>query len=125
MRNPGEDKSETIRRFIEWAMAAGRSFQSSQTGFIHYYYELPQCSNHQTIPIYENTLFALALLRSRQIENIKEAQNLLKRLLVFQHNHFDPSCGNLPVYLHEFPFCRDFSMGIQLLAPLLFYFGRF
>lgn len=117
MTDSMEEKSETTRKLIEWAIAVGRSCQSTQTGYLHYYYGLPQKSNHQTIPIYENILFALALLRSRQIENIKEAQNILTRLLVFQCNDSTPSHGNFPVYLHEYPFCRDFSCAVRILAP--------
>lgn len=116
-----EDKSELIRKFIEWAVSAGRNYQSPQTGFVHYYYGYPSLALHQTIPIYENVLFALALLRSRQVENIKEAQNLLTRLFAFQSRDVnDLSHGNFPVYLHEFPHCRDYSAAIQLLAPLYF-----
>jgi hypothetical protein len=115
-----EDKSEILRKLIEWSLAAGRTYQSAQTGMIHFYYGNPHCPIHQTIPIYENALFALSLLRTRQIENIKEAQNLLTRLLVFQNLDSSPSHGNFPVYLHEFPFCRDFSMAIQLLAPFYY-----
>lgn len=117
MTNQLDGQFEMTRRLVEWAIAAGRAFQSPQTGFVHYYFSQPNSSVHQTIPLYENLLFALALLRSRVIENIKEAQTLLSRLLSFQNQVEGLSCGNFPFYLHEYPFCRDFSVGISLLAP--------
>ncbi|MFI5344463.1 MAG: hypothetical protein ACHQUC_09610 [Chlamydiales bacterium] len=115
--NQLDGKFEMTRRLVESAIAAGRAFQSPQTGFVHYYFSQPESANHQTIPLYENLLFALALLRSRVIENIKEAQALLSRLLAFQNQAEGPSCGNFPFYLHEYPFCRDFNVGISFLAP--------
>lgn len=93
-----------IRKLIDMAVAAGRKRQSPLTGFVHE--PLP------VIPIVENALFALALLRTRTGENIEEAKNLLDRLLYFQH-----SDGNFPVYLHEYPNCRDRYLGLQLLLP--------
>lgn len=110
-----DEKPDLNRRLIEWAIAAGRHFESPQTGYIHYF--LHPNGAHHTIPIYENVLFALALLRSRNMENIKEAQNLLSRILVFQNLEEGQSKGNFPYYLHEYPYCRDFAAGILLLAP--------
>lgn len=111
-------KTETLRKYIDWALSAGRLFQSAQTGFIHYFYGSAQNGLHQAIPVYENAIFILALLRSRHIENIKEAQVLLGRLLAFQN--MDSSTGSFPVYLHEYPNCRDFSLGVRLLAPFYY-----
>lgn len=101
----------------EWALAAGRHLQSAQTGFIHYYYGETGQSIDQTIPFFENTLFCLALLRSRLMEHVQEAKTLLRRLLAFQSQEPGKSQGNFPLYLHEYPFCQDPALGLQLLAP--------
>ena len=107
-----ELKTEATRHLIDQAVTVGRTYQSPQTGFIHYHKSCPNSTVHHTIPIYENALFILALFRTRLMDNIKEGQSLLAKLLHFQNKE-----GNFPVYLHEFPLCRDFSTGIQLLAP--------
>lgn len=106
----------------EWALGAGRLLQSKQTGYIHYYYGESQGLCH-TIPLVENALFVLSLLRSRMVEQAQEAKMILKGLLAFQ----DRSSGNFPIYLHEYPECRDYTMGLQLLAPfywILHHFGH-
>lgn len=107
-----ELKTEATRHLIDQAIAVGRSYQSPQTGFIHYNVSLPNSTQHQTIPVYENALFALALFRTRLMDNIKEGQSLIAKLLAFQNEQ-----GNFPVYLHEYPNCRDFTVGIRMLAP--------
>lgn len=118
---------DLVKVLNEWALAAGRYLTSAQTGYIHYYYgETEQEENH-TIPLLENTLFALALLRSRLVESIQESKVLLKQLLVFQNLRDEGSKGNFPTYLHEYPVCRNPSLGLQLLAPfywILKHFGH-
>lgn len=116
------DQSKVLN---EWALAAGRSLQSQQTGFVHYYYGEMDQQGHQTIPLFENALFALALLRSRLVENIQEAKELIKRLLVFQNLQEDSSHGNFPVYLHDYPVCHDPSQGLQLLTPFYWMISQF
>jgi|GEM_PF-1133879 len=106
------EKIETTRKLIDAAITAGRCFQSSQTGLIHYYHSHHAELIHQTIPTYDNAVFVLALFRSRVVENIREAQNLLGRLLAFQTEE-----GNFPFYLHEYPLSKNFSLAIQLMAP--------
>jgi hypothetical protein len=78
------------------ALSAGKKRQSEETGFVHHCYEHPEKS-WETIPIYENFCFALALLRSRTAENILKARALIERLLAFKIG------GQFPIYLHEFP----------------------
>lgn len=108
-----EQKVESMRQLVEWAINAGRVLQSDQTGLIHFNYANPSGLVHHTIPVWENCLFALALLRSRTMENIKEAQTILTRLFSFQINS-----GNFPVYLTDFPHCRDFLAAVHLITPI-------
>lgn len=104
---------EKIKGLIEKAIEAGRHFQSPQTGYIHFFPHQKQGDPYHAIPLYENFLFALALLRSKMHENINEAKVVVTNLLHFQHPK-----GNFPVYLHEYPACRDSLGGIDILAPL-------
>jgi hypothetical protein len=101
---------------IELALQSGKQFQSSQTGFVHYNYQNPLKGTQDTIPVYENFLFALALLRSRIGDHIQEAKQLIKQLLPFQNHLTSP--GNFPVYLHQYPHCADSTLPINLLTPL-------
>lgn len=124
MINEKIDQLERQKELIDKALLAGRAFQSSQTGFVHYYHSLPIPAIHQTIPLYENSLFALALLRSRIIENINEAKELLDKLLNFQAAQGQKE-GNFPLYVHDYPFCYDSEMGIKLIAPFYWILKQF
>lgn len=116
--------SEAMRQLLELAASCGRSRQSSQTGYIHYCYTIHDEASHQPIPVYENFLFALTLMRSRNIENINEAKNLISRLLHFQSNEGEMT-GNFPIYLHDYPFCKDRLLGAHILAPLYWIYKNF
>lgn len=116
--------SDLTKELGEWALAAGRFFQSEQTGFVHLYQGNEEL-RAQTIPLLENALFALALLRSRLVEQVQEAKKLLKALLVFQNLQTGNEYGNFPVYLHEYPACRDPALGLQLLAPFFWILKQF
>lgn len=94
------------------ALISGRALQSEETHFIHYYFGKKEAP-HQSIPFYENLLFALALCRTRTSEGVEEGKSLLQRLLAYQL----PS-GLFPSYLHDFPFCHDRYSGVHLLPPL-------
>ncbi len=87
----------------ELALKAGRKRQSKQTGFVHI---------EDRIPLLENFCFALALFRSRLSDHVLEGKALLERLLYFQAGE------NFPVYLHEYPHCRDFSSAQRILPAL-------
>lgn len=108
----------------DWALAAGRKLQSKQTGFVHYYYGDPQQAS-DTIPIYENVLFVLALLRTRMVEQVQEAKVLLKGILHFQNFQENDAYGNFPVYLHAYPQCSDSALSIKILAPLYWIIKQF
>jgi hypothetical protein len=101
---------------LELALKAGRKRQSEVTRFVHYCQEHPEKSS-ETIPVYENFCFALALLRTKIAENVLEAKALLDKLLAFQVD------GQFPVYLHEYPLCRYAGLGSKLY-PVIFYILR-
>jgi hypothetical protein len=98
---------------VELALKAGRKRQSEVTRFVHYCSEHPEKSP-ETIPTYENFCFALALLRSKIVENVLEAKALLEKLLAFQVN------AEFPVYLHEYPLCRYTGLKSKLYPVICF-----
>ncbi len=83
---------------------AAKKRQSPRTKFIHL---------DDTVPIFENFCFAMALLRSQTVEGVMEGKELIERLIGFQ----TPD-GNFPIHLHEFPKCYDSWMGLKV-APVL------
>jgi hypothetical protein len=62
-------------------------------------------------------LYAYALIRSKLTLNIQEGKALLEKLFCFEKE------GNFPIYLHEYPTCKDGQFSSQLL-PVLFYLLR-
>ncbi len=96
---------------------AARKRLSVSTGFVHACYE--QVSSCETIPIFENFCYALALLRSKNAENVAEAAQLIERLLPFEVE------GNFPVYLHEYPQLRDRCLPLRLLPMTHFVLSEF
>lgn len=101
---------ETNTKVIHLALSAARSYRSSQTRLIHYNYS---SENHQeTIPLYENICFALALLRTKEREKINEAKELITHLLSFEVD------GDFPLYLHDYPTCLSPSHSVNLAVPL-------
>lgn len=106
---------ETMRVLLELALSSANRRKSTQTGFLHYCYHASEQEPHLPIPLVENFLFALALLRSRTMENIKEAKGLLNQLLFFQNRTGEANeNGNFPIYIHEFPSCKDYYTGIHV-----------
>lgn len=114
-----EIEEEEKRRPIEMALKAGKKRQRAQTGFVHYCYESVAPHAQDTIPLLENFCFVLALFRSRLSDNVLEAKSLLEKLLAFQVQ------GNFPVYLHEYPQCRDRMLGVHIFPVLSWIFRDF
>lgn len=85
---------------VDLAIKAGRVRQSPQTGFVHHSYENPQRGS-ETIPVFENFCFALALFRTKVSENVLEGKALLEKLFAFQ------TATGFPVYLHEYPAAKS------------------
>lgn len=97
-------------KVVELNITAARKRKSKVTGFIHHCYE--EENNKETIPVFENFCYVLALFRSRIAENILEGRALLEKLLAFQVEE------NFPVYLHEYPHCKDKTL-LSRLRPIL------
>ncbi len=103
---------------IELAIKAGRARQSPLTGFVHHNYENSERAS-ETIPVYENFCFALALFRTKSVENILEAKALLERLFAFEtHEGF-------PIYLHEFPQVKSRRLEQKLSIVAQFFLRDF
>ena len=96
------------------ALFSAKQRISPQTGFIHVFIENPYASRQDTIPFLENFLYVYALFRSKTVENIQEGKSFLEKLLAFEVK------GNFPVYLHEFPNCKDGRLSSHLLPPLFY-----
>ncbi len=78
---------------IRLALEAAGHYRSASTGFIHFNYSKE--NSLETIPLYENVCFALALIRTKRRESIQEAKELLEHLLAFE------VIGVFPLDLHE------------------------
>ncbi len=107
------EEKEEWKLINDLAIQAGRALQSSQTGLVHYCMHATPEEIHHTIPVYENLLFSLALMRSRTGDAITEGKGILERMLSFQTAE-----GAFPIYVHEYSHCRDRFIGAYLLPPL-------
>jgi hypothetical protein len=107
--------TEIHQKLLEQALKTGRALQSKETRFVHYYQGKSDQAIHQTIPFYENLLFALALARTRTVEGVQESKAILEKLLAYQSPE-----GLFPVYLHEYPFYHDQYIGAHLL-PIFYW----
>lgn len=96
------------------AVQSGRLGQSAQTGFVHLY---AGEFGGDTIPIYENFCFALALISQKTIEGVSEGKDLFERLLAFQVEKHCLWKGNFPLYLHDYPRCWSVLQPLKI-APL-------
>ncbi len=103
---------------FDLALRAARQRQSPRTGFVHLHWGAEEGSD--TIPIYENFCFVLALYRQKKLEAALEAKELLEKLF-----HFQSPEGNFPVYLHEYPRCRDRMQALKITPLLLQLLRRF
>lgn len=126
MNSSFQEAPDFAKILNEWALAAGHQLKSKQTSYVHYH---PSDNTfegrHDTIPLFENTLFALALLRSRLVESIQEAKGLLARLLSFQNQQEGEAKGQFPLYLHDYPSCHDWFASLQLLPPFYWILKQF
>lgn len=99
------------RHLLELAVLSGKKYTHPETGFV----TLQEGDMAGCIPLYENFLYVLALLRTKTQENVLEAKKLLERLLFFQQ---PSAAGSFPVYLHEYPQCRDSLQSVHVLTIL-------
>lgn len=112
--------TDLVRQLVNASVCAGRILQSSQTGFVHYCYRQLDYPTNDTIPLVENFQFALALMRERTAESFAEAKTLIDKLL-----HFQDLSGNFPVYLHEYPECKDRWLVASILPVFVWIIRHF
>lgn len=99
------------KNLIELALSSGKKLYHPDARFI--------ISKDPEILLYDNFLYALALLRSKTQENILEAKNLLERLFFFQQPFKElENYGSFPVALHDFPRCSDKMQPVHILTVL-------
>lgn len=99
---------------VNRAIAIGKKLQSRQTGFLHYCSQSEDHITHDTIPVYENALFALALFRTKIVENVLEGKEIINKILAFEIP------AGFPTYLHEYPSVVDPYLELRLL-PIFFW----
>lgn len=104
-----QEKDAVLRTVIDKAIAYGRKRKSAQSGFIHFCYGVAEEGIHHTIPTLDNFLYALALLRSRTVENVLEAKEIVEKLL-----HFQINSGAFPIYLHDYPVCKERYLAVNI-----------
>ncbi len=110
-------KDELLRHCIDLACTSGKNSQQQESGYV---------ASDKGICLYDNFLFSLALLRSKMHENVFEAKRLLERLLFLQQNFPTVAWqGNFPVYLHEFPHCKEHTHAVRCLIILLWIYRDF
>lgn len=114
-----------VRQLVELAISCGRKHQNEQTGFIHFCYTKEDEQGDATIPVYENLLFALSLMRSKNADTFQEGRSIIEKILPFQNFIEEAGKGCFPVYLHEYPLCKDRYMGIRLLPVFYSIFKYF
>ena len=107
-----EREADLYRKMGELNLAAALKCKSKKTGYLHGNYEEKEC--RETIPLLENFCYVLSLFRSRLTEHVLEAKLLLDKLLSFEVE------GNFPLYLHEYPLCKDRTLGLEILPVLHF-----
>lgn len=107
---------ENKRCLIDLCLKAGRRRLSALTGFVHLHHD-PGQNQQQTVPLFENFCYVLGLFRSRLSEDVAEGKALLERLLSFEVE------GNFPVYIHEFPECRNRNLSSEII-PILGHIDR-
>jgi len=111
---------EYLKKINDLCLNAAEKRVSLQTDFLHLKYHAVADDLNLTIPVLENFLFALSLFKTRTVENIHKAKALVEKLL-----HFASSDGQFPVYLHEYPECKDHYLAISLIAPLYWIYKDF
>lgn len=119
MGNADHGDNGGVRQLIELATSCGRKHQNEQTGFVHFFYNKEDEKDNAAIPVYENLLFALSLMRSKSTDTVLEGKAIVEKILPFQNHVEEIGKGSFPIYLHEYPHCKDRLLGIRLL-PVFF-----
>jgi hypothetical protein len=110
-------RQEAGRKLIHLASEYGKKMVSPQTGYLHYYGF--SASVHMTIPFLDNLHLALLWMRMHTVELVQAGKVLLDNLLKFETE------GNFPVFLHEYPLCKDEYLPHKVYLPLAFIYKEF
>lgn len=97
-------------KLLDLCLAACKDRQSSKTLFLHLHPQDPDCRD--TIPVFENFCFALALFRQKTQESVLAGKELIEKLLQFQTLD-----GNFPTFIHEYPKAWDLHLSLKI-API-------
>lgn len=103
-------------KLLDLCLAACKERQSSKTLFLHLHPQDLDCRD--TIPIFENFCFALALFKQKTQESVLAGKELIERLLQFQ-----TADGNFPTFIHEYPKAWDPHLSLKI-APVFVHICR-
>lgn len=92
------------RTLLEIGYEYARKHQSPQTGFLHF---------GDTIPLYDNLLFALLLMQTKTVENTLEGMKIVEKLM-----HFQTPSGFFPRHVHEYPTPAQINHQVEILDLL-------
>lgn len=112
------------RELIDKSLQEFKRWVSVKTKLVHFSYEDKSHSDY-VCPLYENFCYLLALFESKQKENILHAKELLEKLLAFQNFMDEESIGGFPIYLHEYPKCKNTYLHVHILYPLYYILKRY
>lgn len=103
---------------MKMALAYARSRQGSHTQWIHLSHQ--SLDSWETIPVFENLCFVIALFRSHEVANALEGRELLEKILAFQIP-FGKHQGLFPRYLHKYPNIdrKEYLISIVLALAIL------
>ncbi len=104
------------KKLLQYSLEAAAKHKSPLTGFIHYHHQI---QTRETIPLLENIIYCLSLLKTKMIDNVSVAKKNLERLLNFYVT------GSFPVYLHEYPISYNPQFNFHVYLPLKIIYQNF
>jgi hypothetical protein len=105
-------KIDFSKKWLDSYFTFAKKAKSKQSGFLHFCKHDPYNPRQDIIPIAENMLFALACFKVKTVEAMAEGKAFLERLFAFEVD------GCFPIYLHEFPLCKDPFQALKLIPVL-------
>lgn len=94
------DRTLMDRTLLERALRSVTDHFSPQSGYLHF---------GGSVPLVENALYALALLKTRNVEQVQEGRKLLRKLLSLQMND-----TLFPKSLYDYPIASDGHVTVEL-----------
>jgi len=102
-----------VTKNIDAILSAAKMQVSSESGFIHQ-------DRGALIPLWDNALYAYALMKAHTVEQVQEGRSRLKRVLAFQI-HEGSDKGFFPSLLSDFPFSHDRHLQARLYLLFLLF----